>query len=398
VWGRGQNLRRRLVSAELALALMLLVGAGLLVRSFAKLQQVPPGFNPNNTLTLELTLTGRKYADPQVAVETYRRLWERLAGLPGVASAGSVSALPLSQMFAWGPISVEGRPLAPGEQFINADIRIVSGDYFRTMEIPLVKGRFFDERDTRTSMRVVIIDQHMAEELWPGEDAVGKRIRGGGADSTAPWITVVGVVGRVRQYALDSDSRIATYHPHTQYAVRGMNVVVRSHGDPAALTGAVRAAIHAIDPDVPIYGVRTMEQRVSDSLATRRFSMLLLTLFAVLALGLAMIGLYGVMAYLVGQGVRELGIRLALGASPTALLLMIVRQGVVVALTGVGIGLAGALALTRFMRGLLYGVDPLDPATFTAIAALLTMTAIGASYLPARRAAHIDPAVSLKNE
>jgi predicted permease len=348
-------------------------------------------------LTLELTMSGRKYADAQVAVETYRLLWDRLAQLPGVTSAGGVSALPLSQMFAWGPISVEGRPLAAGEQFINADIRIVAGDYFQTMEIPLVSGRLFDSRDTRTSMRVVLVDEHMAGLLWPGEDPVGKRIRMGGADSTAPWITVVGVVGRVKQYTLDSDSRIATYHPHTQYPVRAMNVVVRS-SDPAGLTAAARQAIRAVDSSLPIYGVRTMEQRVDDSLASRRFSTLLLTIFAALAMGLATIGIYGVMTYLVGQGVRELGIRLALGATPRAVLLLIVEQGLRVALTGVGIGLAGALVLTRFMRGLLFGVAPIDPLTFTAIAALLTLTALLASWVPARRAARIDPVVSLRNE
>jgi predicted permease len=398
MWARGHNMRRLLVMAELALSVVLLVGAGLLIRSFVGLQNVAPGFNPASILTLELTMTGRKYVSGDVAVETYRQLWERLRALPGVEGAGGVSALPLSQMFAWGPITVEGRPLPAGEKFINADIRIVSGDYFQTMEIPLVRGRLIDRFDTRTGARVVLVDEHMAAQLWPGEDAVGKRIRTGGADADTPWLTVVGVVGRVKQYALDSDSRIAIYFPHTQYPVRGMNVVVRGREAPSTLTSAVSAEIRALDPDLPIYGVRTMAQRVDASLAGRRFSMLLLTLLATLALGLATIGIYGVMAYLVNQGVRELGIRMALGATPDAILRLIVSQGVSVAITGIAVGIAGAFAITRFMSSLLFGVEPYDPITFITMVIILMSIAAAASYIPARRAARIDPMVSLRSE
>ncbi len=398
MWARGHNMRRVLVMSELALSIVLLVGAGLLIRSFARLQEVPPGFNASRLLTLELTMSGRKYTDGQVAVETYRRLWERLRGVPGVDVAGAVSALPLSQMFAWGPITVEGRPLPAGEQFVNADIRIVSGHYFQTMEIPLVRGRLLNDLDTRTSQRVLVVDEHMAAQLWPGEDAVGKRLRTGGADSDTPWLTVVGVVGRVKQYTLDADSRIAMYFPHTQYPVRAMNVVVRGREDPSTLTSAVRAEVRALDPDLPIYGVRTMTQRVDDSLAARRFSMLLLTLLAAIALGLATIGVYGVMAYLVNQGVRELGIRMALGATPGAILRLIVGQGLSVALAGVTLGLLGALAVTRLMSSLLFGVEAHDPITFSTMALLLTLVAGAATALPAFRAARIDPMVSLRSE
>jgi predicted permease len=398
MWARGRNLRRLLVAAELALSVMLLIGAGLLIRSFARLLDVPPGFNPTSLLTLELTMSGRKYADANVVIETYRRLWARIAQLPGVTASGGISALPLSQMFAWGPITVEGREPRPGEEFINVDQRFVGGDYFRTMEIPIVAGRLFNEHDTRANPRVAIADERMAEDLWPGQDPIGRRVRTGGRDSTTPWITIVGVAGRVKQYTLDADSRIAMYFPQTQIPVRAMNVVLRSGVEPESLTAAVKKAIAEIDPDLPMYRVRTMEQRVDESLARRRFSMLLLSLFAALALGLAGVGIYGVMAYLVTQGTRDLGIRLALGASPGEVLMLIVRSGMTVAVAGVAIGVAGAMVAAGFMRSLLFGVDAVDPVTFTVIPVVLTVVALAASYLPARRAARIDPVVCLRAE
>jgi predicted permease len=289
LWARGPNLRRLLVMSELALSVMLLIAAGLLIRSFVRLQQVPPGFNPSHTLTLELTLNGRRYSDERVALDTYRDLWTRLGRVPGVQAAGGVSALPLSQMFSWGPITVEGRPQQPGEAFINVDQRIAAGDYFRAMEIPLLKGRLFTSEDTRTRPRVVVIDEAMAQQLWPNEDPLGKRIRFGGIDANAaaPWLAVVGVVGSIKQYTLDGDSRIALYLANEQSPSRTMNVVLRTSGDPTALTSAVRQALRAIDPDLPIYKVRTMADRVAESLARRRFAMLLLTLFAAIALGLS---------------------------------------------------------------------------------------------------------------
>jgi predicted permease len=401
VWGRGQNLRQLLVVAELALSVTLLIGAGLLIRSFTHLQNVSPGFNPSNVLTLELTMTGRKYNDADAILQAYKQLWERLAALPGVTAAGGVSALPLSQMMAWGPITVEGRTAPEGEKFINADIRIVGGEYFKAMDIPLIQGRLFSqELDTRTSPRVVIIDGRMARQFWPGENPIGRRIRTGGFDVTpdTPWMTIVGVVNSVKQDALDAESRIAYYRFQGQAPSRAMNVVVRSATDPSGLSGAVTGAIRTLDPDLPIYKMRTMEERVEASLAERRFSMLLLTLFAMLALGLAAIGIYGVMSYLVSQGARELGIRLALGAAPRDVLLLVVRQGMSISVAGMVLGLAGAFALTRFMRTLLYGVQASDPVTFAAIAAILTLVALVACFVPARRAARIDPMVSLRTE
>jgi predicted permease len=400
VWGRGQRFRRALVVGELALSVMLLIGAGLLIRSFGHLQNVSPGFDPANVLTLELTMTGRKYNDAEAVLQTYKQLWQRLASLPGVTAAGGVTALPLSQMMAWGPITVEGRTAPEGEKFINVDIRTVAGDYFQAMDIPLRKGRLFSEQDTRTSPRVVVVDEHMAEQLWPGEDPIGKRIRTGGFDVTpdTPWLTVIGVVGRVKQDALDLDSRMAYYRYQGQTPSRALNVVVGSTGNPSGLAAAVTQQVRALDPDMPIYRMQTMGKRVEESLAERRFSMLLLTLFALLALGLAAIGTYGVMAYLVSQGTRELGIRLALGAAPRDLLRLVVRQGMSVAIMGTVVGLGGAFLLTEFMRALLFGVHPRDPLTFVAIASTLTAVALVASYVPARRAARIDPIISLRAE
>ena len=400
LFSRRDALRRVLVGGEIGLSVVLLVAAGLLVRSFARVQQVPPGFNPRDVLTFELTITGRRYAEPPVALETYRRLWHRLSSLPGVTAAGGVSALPLSQMMAWGPITVEGRTPAPGEAFVNADIRVVGGDYFEAMEIPLVAGRRFDEHDTRDEPRVILVDEALARELWPGQDPLGKRVRSGGfdANATTPWLTVVGIVGRIKQDRLDGDSRIALYHPHTQYPTRAMSVTLRGKAGAASLAAAVRDEVRGLDPELPVYGLSTMAERVDASLARRRFSMLLLSLFAVLALTLGAIGTYGVVAYQVSQATRELGIRLALGATPRRLLGFVLREGMAVALPGVAAGLGTALALSRAMQSLLFGVSAADPLTFLSVPGVLLLAAFAACYLPARRAAAVDPVTSLRSE
>jgi len=398
VWGRGNNVRRMLVAGELALSVVLLIGAGLLIRSFAGLQNVQPGFNARNVLTFGLTMTGRKYADSATVLNTYRDLWQRMERLPGVSAAGGIQAIPLGQLWAWGPITVEGRVPRPGENFLNADKRVVSGHYFQAMEIPLLRGRFFNDQDTAANPRVIIVDDYMARELWPNQDAIGKRVRCGSVDPHAPWCTVVGIVGRVKQYSLDSDSRIAMYIPHTQNPSRALTAVLRSGSDPAALSGAVKKEIRQIDPDLPVYQVRTMTNFIDESLARRRFTMSLLGIFAGIALLLAAIGIYGVMAYLVNQGTREIGIRLALGATQSGILGMVIRQGMTLALTGVGAGLIGAFALTRLLRSFLYGVQATDPLTFAAIALLLAAVALLASFIPARRASRIDPMISLRCE
>ena len=400
LWGGRNNLRKTLVVVELALSVVLLVAAGLLVRSFAKLERVFPGFNANNLLTLELKMSGRRYdGNTPLVHQTYREFWTRLEHLPGVLAAGGVTSLPMSQMYAWGPIVVEGRPMLPGESFINADQRVVGGDYFQAMQIPLIKGRFFDEADTVDKPRVAIIDDFMARELWPGEDPLGKRIKPAGVDApNAPWLTVVGVVGRIKQDSLDSDPRIAFYISHTQYPARTMNVVLRSGTNPALMTRAVKKEIRELDPDLPLYNVRTMSQRISESLARRRFTMVLLGAFAGLALALATVGIYGVIAYLVSQGTREIGIRMALGAQPGDILRMVLGQGLAMALGGAILGVAAALACTRLLASLLYWVGGTDALTFTSVPLLLVAIACAAGYLPARRAARVDPMISLRCE
>ncbi|HXA83659.1 MAG TPA: ABC transporter permease [Candidatus Dormibacteraeota bacterium] len=398
MWGRGNNLRRLLVIAELAISVVVLIVAGLLLRSFVRLQHVSPGFNPGNVLTLELTLSGDKYKDPAVARSACRRILENLEHLPGATSAGGVSSLPLSDMFAWGPINVEGRVPPPGEKFINADERVVAGHYFETMQIPLIKGRLFNDQDTVDKPHVVLVDEFMAQQLWPNQDPLGKRISFGDLAAKPEWVTVVGVVGRIKQDALDSDSRIALYIPHSQYITRLFNIVLRTTTDPASLTSAVAHELHEVDRDLPMYGVVTMEQRVAGSLARRRFTTVLLAMFAGFALALATIGIYGVMAYLVSQGTREIGIRIALGATQRTVLKLVVKQGMVLAVCGVAVGLIAALAFSRLVSGLLFGVKTTDPLTFVAITILLTVVALVASYIPARRAARIDPMISLRCE
>jgi predicted permease len=396
VWGRGNNLRRLLVVAQLALSVILLIGAGLLIRSFASLEKVSPGFNPQGVLTLELTTNGKRYKDAATVLATYRNLNERFEHIPGVLAAGSITSLPLSEMFAWGPLTIEGRVPPNGENFINADERIIAGHYIEAMQIPLRSGRLFNDLDTATSPRVAIIDEYFAQQFWPGGTAVGKRIRTGGLDSKDPWITIVGIVGQIKQDSLDANSRIAFYMPQSQYTTPAMNVVLRSSVAPASLTRAIKAQVREVDQDLPIYNVRTMDARVQESLSRRRFAMVMLSVFALLALALATIGIYGVMAYMVGQGTREIGIRLALGATQKNILQLVVRQGMALALTGVAVGLAGGFTLTRLIRSSLFGVRPSDPLTFLAIAGVLALITLVASYIPARRASRIDPMISLR--
>jgi predicted permease len=398
LWGRGNGLRRLLVAGELALSVVLLIGAGLLIRSFTHVQHVAPGFAADRVLTVEIATTGPSYPNAASVIGTYTRLYDRLWALPGVTAAGAVNVLPLSNFFAWGPITVEGRVPPPGEKFVNADQRVASADYFRTMQIPIVRGRAFGAADDQQHPRVVIVDTLMAEELWPGADPIGQRLKFGDAASTSQWETVIGVAGRVKQYGLDADARMALYRPQTQSPARAMYVVVRTEGDADALAAPVRAAIREIDPNLPIAVMQPMRARVDQSLARRRFSTTLLGAFAGIALVLAAIGIYGVMAYLVSQGTREMGIRIALGATPAGILGLVLTQGAVVAAAGVGAGVVGALVLTRLMSSLLFGIEPRDPMTFTVIALGLGAVSMLATYLPARRAARTNPLTALRAE
>jgi predicted permease len=399
IWGRGNHLRQLLVVSELALCVVLLISAGLLIRSFLRVKDVSPGFNPQNTLTFELTMSGAKYKDKQAVLSSYHELWQRLEALPGVTFAGAVTSLPLSQMYAWGPITVEGRVPTAGEKFINADTRMVGGDYFQAMGIPLLAGRLFNDHDDLKSPNVALIDEYMARQLWPNHDPTGKRFHIGGiTETTSPWITVIGVVGQVKQYTLDSDSRIAFYLPQNQYPARAMNVVVRSTSESAALSAAVKQQVHELDSDLPLYNVITMQQRLDESLARRRFTMLLLGAFAGIALALAIIGIYGVMAYLVSQGSRDIGIRMALGATPNAVLRLIVAKGMVLAVCGAAVGVMAAFGVSRLLHSLLFGIATTDTVTFAAIPSMLLLIALAACCIPALRASRIDPAQSLRHQ
>ena len=397
-WGRRQLTRKALVVVELTLSVMLLVGAGLLIRSFAAVLRVQPGFNPDRVLTLEITLPPPKYADTDRVLEGYRELWTRLGRIPGVTAVGGVTSAPLSNMLAWGPITVEGRVAPATERFVNVDQRAIAGDYLGVMQIPLLTGRWFNEQDTRTSQRVALVDERAARTLWPDGGAVGRRIRLGGIDANpnAPWITVVGVVGAIKQDALDADSRMAVYFPQTQLTPRGIVAVLKAAADPIALAPAVRREIREMKGNIPIFNVKTMEQRLNESLAHRRFWMTLLAIFAAVAAALTAIGIYGVIAFLVEQGAREVGIRMALGATPRAVALLVLQHGITLAVAGIAAGLAGAFIATRVMQALLFGVNPLDATTYAAVVGLVLATALVASYVPARRAARLDPVQTLR--
>ncbi|HEV2913882.1 MAG TPA: ABC transporter permease [Pyrinomonadaceae bacterium] len=390
--------RSLLVVTEIALALVLLIGAGLMVKSFSRLSHVDPGFQPQNLLTMQVALPVTKYKEDKQIGDFFRQALEKIKSLPGVQSEGAVSQLPLSGSVASGFFTIEGQE-ASGEQRPHTDLRASSPEYLQTMGIPLLKGRYFNERDTDSSPNVAIIDETLARRYWPGADPVGRRISYNRRDGKPVWREIVGVVGAIKHKALDADYRGQLYFPHPQNPWSNMSLVVRSNtADPASLTAAVRSAIQAVDKDQPVYRVMTMETMVAESVAQHRFSMFLLTLFAVVAVALAVVGLYGVMSYGVSQRTHEIGIRMALGAQARDVLRMVVGQGFVLALLGVGAGLLGALALTRVMSSLLFGVSATDPFMFVSVPLILAGVALLACYLPARRATKVDPMVALRYE
>ena len=377
--------------AEVALSLMLLVGAGLLVRSFVRIQQVTPGFNPENVISMRLGASGRQFPNPEARGEYFQQFADRLAAVPGVQVRGAVTALPFTSSVGWGSISVEGWIPQPGQE-LQVDQRAVTPDYFRTMEIPVRQGRVFSTFDTLPNAeRVVIIDEKFAQRFWPGQSAIGKHLWN---DPKQP-LTIVGVVGTVKQYGLDVDGRIVVYRPS-----RGLlgYQVARASGDPAALSAALVRAIHEVDPTIPVYDIRTMTDRMSDSLARQRFSTIMLGAFAVFALVLAIVGVYGVMSHLVSQGTHDIGVRMALGAQRSRIVGMILRQGAELTVAGVIAGLIGAAALTRVMGTLLFGVGTHDLLTFSIVPLVLGSIALLAVYIPALRATRVDPVVALREE
>ena len=387
------RLRSLLVVSELALSLMLLTGAGLLVRSFVRLQSVPPGFTTEHVLSMEVAANNPKYRDDKVLVNFYRDVQRRIASLPGMVAEGAVSALPLTGSVGWGGIHVEGYTPPQGQE-LQADLRIASTDYFRAMEIPLLEGHYFSEDDSLDKPPVVIVDEKFARQFWPQNDAVGKHLW---FDPKKP-MTIVGVVGTVKQYGLETDGKIAAYFPLEQGPSRGMFLVARTSSDEAGLGTAITREIHEVDPDALVYGVRTMRERLYDSLARQRFASTMLGAFAAFAVLLAAVGLYGVMSYLVTQSTRDIGIFVALGARRGNIIRLVVRQGMELATIGIVAGLAGAAALTRVIASMLFGVSTTDAVTFVAVPALLAVVAFAATAIPAWRAASVDPMVALREE
>ena len=372
---------------------MLLIGAGLLIRSFVRLQSVPPGFTTDHVLTMEVAASGPKYREDMPVINFYREIESRIAHLPGVVAEGAVSGLPLTGSVGWGGIDVEGYTPPPGQE-LQADIRIASTDYFRTMEIPLRTGRFFSKDDTTEKEQVAIIDEKFAQRFWPNGGAIGKHLW---FNPKKP-MTIVGVVGVVKQYGLETDGKIATYLPFEQHPGNELFLAVRTSAEEAGLSSALANQIHAVDPNVVVYDIRTMHERLYDSLARQRFSTTMLGAFAVFALSLAAIGLYGVMSHLVTQSTRDIGVLVALGARPGNIIRLVVQQGMGLAGVGIVVGLVGAVALTRVMTSLLFGVSTTDALTFGMVPALLAAVAFAATVIPAWRATRVDPMVALRDE
>ncbi|HEX8335283.1 MAG TPA: ABC transporter permease [Pyrinomonadaceae bacterium] len=411
--GVRRNVRNALVVAEMAFAVILLVGAGLLIRSFVQIQQVNPGFEPRGVLAVQLSLPPNKYPDRPARAAFLRQMLERVRAIPGVKSAGTTTTLPMSGQNSSGSFQIEGRQTAPGVNNPHGSRWLVSEDYFELMRIPLVKGRYFEQRDTEANGHVVVIDEALARKYWPDEDPVGKRVSFESVPNPNPnpnpnpsatpqpiWREVVGVVGHVRNEGLEGESRAQYYVPFGSGNASSANlfVAVSTDGDPAALAPAVRGAVAAVDRDLPVFRVTTMEKMVSESLTQRRFSMFLFGVFAALAMALAVVGLYGVMSYSVTQRTHEIGLRMALGAQGRDVLRMVVGQGMLLVGVGLAVGLAGAYALSRYMSSLLYEVSAADPLTYAGIALLLAAVALLASYIPARRATKVDPMIALRYE
>jgi putative ABC transport system permease protein len=391
--------RSLLVLSEVAVACILLVGAALLIRSFDRLQHVDPGFRGQGVMTARVILPRVRYDESGRQAQFATTLAERTGALPGVTSAAVASAAPLGEGSSYWAFSIAGAEPLPPDAVQDAAIFRTSPGFFKTLRIPLLRGRSYDAGDREGSAPVAVINRTMAERYWPGRDPIGARITfDDPADTALTWMTVVGIVGDVHEESLSRPVYPQVYLPLAQVPGRSLMVAVRSAGDPSALVPALRRAVRTIDPDLPLFQVATMEERVSASLARPRINAVLLGGFALTALLLAAIGIYGVIAYGVVQRTRELGIRVALGARATDVLRMVIRQGMRPVLLGVTLGLAGALAGTRVLRSLLFGVGPFDPTAFGLVTLFLLLVALAATWLPARRAGRSDPMTALRVE
>ena len=394
-----QRVRGALVVAEIALSLMLLVGAGLLIKSFLRLQAVNPGFNSENVLTMQLDLNGPNYKKGSQVIAFHDQLLERIKRLPGVQYASTRSFVPIASdaSFAYLLFQIEGRQPDTAEGSV-AYYNAISPDYFQTMMIPLRKGRSFSDRDVRGSENVAIVNETLVRRYFGNEDALGKRITLEDHPKEADWITVVGVVGDTKPRELHSEAVAELYMPFDQQPEPGMALMIRSANIDAGVAAAVRSEVLALDKNQPVYSVRKLDSVLTESVATPRFRTLLLGVFASLALILAAVGIYGVISYAVSQRTQEIGIRMALGAQTEDVLKLVVKGGIMLALIGVGLGLAGAFALARLIATLLFGVKPTDAATFATVSFGLIVVALVACFIPARRATKVDPLVALRYE
>jgi putative ABC transport system permease protein len=419
--GRGTSgrhwLRSSLVVVEVATTLVLLIGAGLMIRSFYLLQRVNPGFSDENLTSFSVSLPQKKYPSEEQRAAFYVRLLDQLRALPGVESVAAASGLPLGNNGWQTSFTIDGQPPPPPNQVPLMEACLVTPDYFKAMNIPVLRGRVFNDRDDRSHLagkdlskltenersiaaaNSIVIDEEFARRHWPNEEAVGKRVRLGGSDPKAPLLEVIGVVGRVKMDSLNQNSdRVQGYFPYAQLPQSGMTIILKASSDPTQLVSSARQTVAQIDPDQPIYSVRTMSDIRAESVAPEKLNLTLLSLFAGIALVLAIVGIYGVMSYSVTQRTHEIGIRMAIGAQKADVFKMILGQGMKLAFIGIGLGLVGAYGLTRLMQTMLFGVEPTDKATFAGIAVLLAVVALLACYLPGRRATKVEPTVSLRYE
>jgi predicted permease len=394
---RSGRFRGGLVVAEIALALVLLIGAGLMIKSFWRLQHADLGLDPQNILTMEVLLPDYKYNEPRKRQAFLEDAMRRIENLPGVQSAGAINFLPLTGFWGTSTFTIEGQPPpAPGTE-LEADNRVVTENYFRTMGMSLLKGRAFTEQDNGNAPHVAILNETAARRFFPDEDPVGKRINLG--DASEPNMTeIIGVVNDVKAFGLEQETHVDLYRPFVQAPFPLIAFAVRTAGDPMSFVGAVRSEIWSVDKDQPVFKVISMEQLAAESITLRRVSMSLVVAFAVLALVLATVGIYGVISYSVSQRTHEIGLRMALGAQGRDVLKMLVKEGLQLALIGVALGLGAGIVLTRFMASVLYGVGVTDPATFALVPMLLIAVAMAACFVPARRATKVDPMVALRYE
>ncbi len=399
--GSGRRFQSFLVVVEIALALVLLVGAGLMIKSFRHLQQIDPGFSTENLLTLEMAIPRTKYPEDPDRSAFVQRVLDKISTLPGVTSVAATTSLPVNELSTSTGFIVEGRPPAKPGEILLAHFRRISPNYLQTLGVPLLKGRWFTSQDSKEAPRVVLVSQAMADRYWPGQEAVGRRIqRPSPGPDAPPWLTVAGVVGNVNESPLGTEDETGAtfYLPYAQSAPAEVFLVVRTSTPPKTLIGSIRRSVQEVDREQPIQKIATMEERLSDSASKQRFNTFLLTFFAGLGVLLASIGIYGVISYSVNQRVHEFGIRMALGAKPADVQRMVLKRGLTLTAIGLLVGVLGALLLSRSLSGLLYEVQATDPWTFAQIALVLMAVALLACYLPARRATRISPMISLRNQ